>query len=118
MCHRLWRTCRAHIRTILGKADTPAQRDWYAGATATAGYGWSRNVLLNMMMNRSMDRTGTAPSNFTKQLAEHDLEQALADRIAETLQELGPGFAFVGRQVHFGRLAVSRSNPCRSNHAM
>lgn len=112
MCHTLWRTCRAHIRTTLGTADTPAQRHWYAAATAE--YGRSHNVLLNMMT----DRTETAPSNFTKQLAERDLKQALADRIAETLQELGPGFAFVGRQVHFDRLAVSRSNPCRSNHAM
>lgn len=71
---------------------------------------------------------GTAPSNFTQQLAaeeselvqqiakdpynfeflgltgkvaERDLEQALMDRIIDTLRELGPGFAFVGRQVHF-----------------
>ncbi|WP_345147947.1 PDDEXK nuclease domain-containing protein [Arthrobacter ginkgonis] len=115
-----------HIRTILDKAETPEQRHWYAAAAAE--YGWSRNVLLNMMMNRSMERTGTAPSNFTRQLAhpdselaqqaakdpyvfefldlsgevaERDLEQALTDRIVETLQELGPGFAFVGRQVHF-----------------
>ena len=81
-----------------------------------------------MMMNRSMERTGAAPSNFSRELAspdselaqhlakdpyafeflglagevaERDLEQALTDRIAETLCKLGPGFAFVGRQVHF-----------------
>ncbi|MFE4833735.1 PDDEXK nuclease domain-containing protein [Arthrobacter sp. NPDC056691] len=81
-----------------------------------------------MMMNRSMERTGTAPSNFTRHLAaadselaqqmakdpynfeflglsgevaERDLENALTSRITETLQELGPGFSFVGRQVHF-----------------
>ncbi|ALE93668.1 hypothetical protein AOC05_17285 [Arthrobacter alpinus] len=114
-----------HIRTILDKAETPQARDWYAAATVE--FGWSRNVLLNMMMNRSMERTGTAPSNFTQHLAaadselaqqvakdpyafeflglsgevaERDLEQALMDRIVETLRELGPGFAFVGRQVH------------------
>ena len=34
-------------------------------------------------------------------MAELELEQALMDRIVETLRELGPGFAFVGRQVHF-----------------
>lgn len=28
------------------------------------------------------------------------MEQRLTDRIVETLRELGPGFAFVGRQVH------------------
>lgn len=114
-----------HIRTILDKAETPQERDWYAAAAVE--YGWSRNVLLNMMMNHSMERTGTAPSNFSQHLAapdselaqqvakdpyafeflglsgevaERDLEQALMDRIVETLRELGPGFAFVGRQVH------------------
>ncbi|WP_434994298.1 PDDEXK nuclease domain-containing protein [Arthrobacter sp. Ld5] len=81
-----------------------------------------------MILNRSFVRTGAAPSNFAQQLvvpdselaqqvakdpysfeflglsgdvAERDLEQALMDRITETLRELGPGFAFVGRQVHF-----------------
>lgn len=114
-----------HIRTIIDKAQTPQERDWYAAAAVE--YGWSRNVLLNMMMNRSMQRTASAPSNFTQQLAaadselaqqvakdpyafeflglsgevaERDLEQALMDRIVETLREMGPGFAFVGRQVH------------------
>ena len=29
------------------------------------------------------------------------LEESLTDRIVDTLRELGPGFAFVGRQVHF-----------------
>jgi predicted nuclease of restriction endonuclease-like (RecB) superfamily len=115
-----------HIRTILDKAATGEERDWYAAAAVQ--YGWTRNVLLNMMMNHSMERTGTAPSNFTRQLAaadselaqqmakdpynfeflglsgevaERDLENALTSRITETLHELGPGFSFVGRQVHF-----------------
>ncbi|MGK3957599.1 PDDEXK nuclease domain-containing protein [Arthrobacter sp. R4] len=115
-----------HIRTILDKAATGEERDWYAAAVVQ--YGWSRNVLLNMMMNHSMERTGAAPSNFTRQLAapdselaqqmakdpynfeflglsgeiaERDLENALTSRITETLRELGPGFSFVGRQVHF-----------------
>jgi hypothetical protein len=34
-------------------------------------------------------------------VAERDLEQALIDRLVHTLREFGPGFAFVGRQVHF-----------------
>ncbi|WP_066288124.1 PDDEXK nuclease domain-containing protein [Arthrobacter sp. B6] len=115
-----------HIRTILDKAATGEERDWYAAAAVQ--YGWSRNVLLNMMMNHSMERTGAAPSNFPRQLAapdselaqqmakdpynfdflglsgeiaERDLENALTSRITETLRELGPGFSFVGRQVHF-----------------
>lgn len=116
-----------HIRTSLDKAESPQARDWYADAALE--FGWSHNVLLNMMMNRSMERTGTVPSNFTRQLAspdsdlaqqvaakdtyafeflgfsgevaERDLGQALMGRIAETLREIGPGCAFVGRQVHF-----------------
>lgn len=115
-----------HIRTILDKAATADERDWYAAAAIQ--YGWSRNVLLNMMMNHSMERTGAAPSNFDRQLAapeselaqqmakdpynfeflglsgevaERELENALTSRITETLQELGPGFSFAGRQVHF-----------------
>jgi predicted nuclease of restriction endonuclease-like (RecB) superfamily len=122
VAHSPW----GHIRTILDKAATTEERDWYAAAAIQ--YGWSRNVLLNMMMNQSMERTGAAPSNFTRQLAapdselaqqmakdpynfeflglsgevaERELENALTSRITETLQELGPGFSFVGRQVHF-----------------
>lgn len=114
-----------HVRTLIDKAETPEQRDWYAAAAVE--HGWSRNVLLNMMMNQSLERSGAAPSNSASQLAhpdselaqqvskdpyvfeflelsgqvaERDLEQALTDRIVDTLQELGPGFAFVGRQVH------------------
>lgn len=60
-----------HIFTILDKAATGEERDWYAAAAVQ--YGWSRNVLLNMMMNRSVERTGTATSNFTRQLATPDL---------------------------------------------
>jgi predicted nuclease of restriction endonuclease-like (RecB) superfamily len=115
-----------HITVLLDKLEARQDRDWYAGAAVENG--WSRNVLLNMIMNRSMERTGAAPSNFVQQLvapdselaqqvakdpynfeflglsgqvAERDLEIALTSRITETLRELGPGFAFVGRQVHF-----------------
>lgn len=115
-----------HIRILLDKGRSREERDWYASAAGQ--YGWSRNVLMNMMMNKSMERTGAAPSNFEQRLvaadselaqqmakdpynfeflglsgeiAERDLEQALMDRITETLREMGPGFAFVGRQVHF-----------------
>lgn len=115
-----------HIRTLLDKPLSQEARDWYAAESVE--HGWSRNVLLNKIMNNTMERTGAAPSNFSRQLsgpdselaqqvakdpytfeflglsgqvAERDLEQALTDRIVETLRELGPGFAFVGRQVHF-----------------
>ena len=115
-----------HVTVLLDKADTRQHRDWYAGAAVE--HGWSRNVLLNMIMNRTLERTGAAPSNFVQRLvgldselaqqvakdpysfeflglsgevAERDLELALTSRITETLRELGPGFSFVGRQVHF-----------------
>lgn len=115
-----------HITVLLDKAETPDQRAWYASAALE--YGWSRNVLMNMMMNKTLERTGAAPSNLVQQLvapdselaqqvakdpynfeflglsgevAERDLENALTSRITETLRELGPGFSFVGRQVHF-----------------
>ncbi len=115
-----------HIRTLLDKPLSHEARQWYAAAAVE--FGWSRNVLLNMIKNNTIERTGAAPSNFTQRLpapdseltqqvakdpyafeflglsgevAERDVEQALTDRIVETLRELGPGFAFVGRQVHF-----------------
>lgn len=91
-------------------------------------HGWSRNVLLNMIMNQTLERTGGAPSNFVQRLVGQDpelaqqvaktptisnfqacrgelpngkFELALTSRITETLRELGPGFSFVGRQVRF-----------------
>lgn len=115
-----------HIRVLLDKKLSPNAREWYAAEAVQ--HGWSRNVLMNMIMNKTLERTGAAPSNFEQHLsspdselvqqmakdpyaleflglagevAERDLEQALMDRMVETLQELGPGFAFVGRQVHF-----------------
>ena len=115
-----------HIRTILDKKLDHEARNWYAAAAIE--HGWSRNVLLNMIMNKTLERSGAAPSNFAHRLlapdselaqqiakdpynfeflglsgevAERDLEQRLMDRMVETLRELGPGFAFVGRQVHF-----------------
>ncbi|TFB54156.1 DUF1016 family protein [Cryobacterium tagatosivorans] len=38
---------------------------------------------------------------LTEDAAERDLERAPMDRIVDTLRELGTGFAFVRRQVHF-----------------
>jgi predicted nuclease of restriction endonuclease-like (RecB) superfamily len=115
-----------HIMVLIDKLDSAETRDWYAARAAE--YGWSRNVLTNQIMNRTLERTGAPPTNFASQLApadsdlarelgkdpyvfdfldltdqvsERELEQALMDRIVDTLRELGAGFAFVGRQVHF-----------------
>jgi predicted nuclease of restriction endonuclease-like (RecB) superfamily len=111
---------------LLTKLDDRAARDWYAAAADNGG--WTRDVLANQIMNRTRERFGAAPSNFAGHLeagdselaqqlakdpyvfdflglsagvAERDLEQALMDRMVDTLRELGTGFAFVGRQVHF-----------------
>lgn len=115
-----------HVMVLLDKVDDASTRDWYASQADT--HGWSRNVLLNHIMSRAHERVGAAPSNFDRHLVpgdselarqlakdpyvfdflglsrgigERDLEQALMDRMVETLRELGAGFAFVGRQVHF-----------------
>lgn len=115
-----------HITVLLDKLESPEDRSWYDSAATK--YGWSRNVLMNMIVNKTLERTGATPSNFVQQLvkpdselaqqvakdpynfeflglpgevAERDLENALTSRITETLRELGTGFAFGGRQVHF-----------------
>jgi predicted nuclease of restriction endonuclease-like (RecB) superfamily len=115
-----------HIRILIDKLDDQEHRDWYASAAVKNG--WSRDILLNHIKNRTLERTGAAPSNFVDRLptadsmlaqqiakdpyvfdfldlsdgaAERDFEQAMMTRIVHTLAELGAGFAFVGRQVHF-----------------
>lgn len=115
-----------HVRLLLDKVPDPVVRDWYASQTAVNG--WTRNVLLNAINSRTHDRVAAAPSNFqvtldpaeatrtqllikdpyvfdflalTGAVAERDLEAALIDNLQRTLLELGTGFAFVGRQVHF-----------------
>lgn len=115
-----------HITVLLDRLEEREARDWYAARALQ--HGWSRNVLTNQIMNRTLERTGAAISNFDDQLARTDsdlahqlakdpyvfdfldltedvqekqLEQALMDRLVDTLRELGAGFAFVGRQVHF-----------------
>ena len=115
-----------HVTVLLNKLSDAETRDWYAAQAVE--YGWSRNVLVNQIKNQTHRRVGGAPSNFTTQLppgdselaqqltkdplvlsflgltgkvAERDLEQAVMDKLTSMLLELGHGFAFVGRQVHF-----------------
>jgi predicted nuclease of restriction endonuclease-like (RecB) superfamily len=115
-----------HITVLLGKLDDRDTRDWYAERAVVEG--WSRNVLTHQIMSRAHLRAGAAPSNFATELepadselaqqmakdpyvfdflqlaspiAERQLEEGLMDQMVQTLQELGTGFAFVGRQVHF-----------------
>ncbi|ARJ07625.1 hypothetical protein GCM10010988_40590 [Cnuibacter physcomitrellae] len=116
----------SHIVSLLDKLDDPNLRDWYA--LRDLQHGWSRAVLTHQIATGLHDREGAAPSNFATALesadselaqqitkdpytldflaidsdaSERQLEDRLTARIMETLRELGRGFAFVGRQVHF-----------------
>ena len=115
-----------HVTLLLDKLDDQELRDWYA--TKAAHHGWTRAVLTHQMGTRLHEREAAAPSNFTGALeqvdselaqeitkdpyaleflavdgdaSERELEQRMVDRILDTMRELGPGLAFVGRQVHF-----------------
>jgi predicted nuclease of restriction endonuclease-like (RecB) superfamily len=121
-----------HNLLILNKVIEPAARLYYLSATAQ--FGWSRNVLLNQIKANVYARAVTDKSthNFDLALPEHLAEQAnemlkssynleflgirravkereLEDRIIERLRdfilELGYGFCFVGRQY---RLVLGR----------
>ncbi|WP_233189194.1 PDDEXK nuclease domain-containing protein [Subtercola sp. Z020] len=116
----------SHIVSLLDKLDETPVRDWYAAQDLL--HGWSRAVLEHQIASRLHDREGAAQSNFVTALetadselaqqitkdpnaldflaidsdaTERELEDQLTSRIIETLRELGVGFAFVGRQVHF-----------------
>ncbi|MCU1548924.1 MAG: hypothetical protein JWO29_1875 [Arthrobacter sp.] len=62
------------VTVLLDKLGDQDKRDRYASAAVE--YGWSRNVLMNMIMNRTLERTGRAPSNFAQQLVAQDSELA------------------------------------------
>ncbi|WP_431074830.1 PDDEXK nuclease domain-containing protein [Microbacterium phyllosphaerae] len=110
---------------LITKLDDQELRDWYASKSAF--HGWSRPVLAHQISTRLHEREAAAPSNFAGALergdsdqaqeitkdpyallflaidsdaTERQLEQRMVDRILDTMHELGPGFAFVGRQVH------------------
>lgn len=63
------------ITVLLDKLDTSADRDWYTAATVQ--HGWSRNVLMNLIVNNTMQRTGAAPSHFDLHLSAPDSELAI-----------------------------------------
>ena len=111
-----------HIRTLLDALDDRPTRDFYAALAVQ--HGWSRNVLVHHIEAKLHLRQGVALNNFDatipegadllKELvkdpyqldftrlgdghSEQDLETALVDHVVRFLQELGVGFAFVGRQ--------------------
>ncbi|WP_208323986.1 PDDEXK nuclease domain-containing protein [Microbacterium sp. Be9] len=114
------------LTLIIDKLDDQELRDWYAAKAAH--HGWTRALLTHQIATRLHAREGAAPSNFAGALemvdsgiaqeitkdpyalqflaidsdsSERELEQRMIDRILDTMRELGPGLAFVGRQVHF-----------------
>jgi predicted nuclease of restriction endonuclease-like (RecB) superfamily len=115
-----------HVIELLDKLDDQGLRDWYAAQDVS--HGWSRPVLVHQIRTRLHEREAAAPSNYAAVLAatdselaqqitrdpyaldflaidgdsrERDLEDRLVGRITDTLRELGPGFTFVARQMHF-----------------
>jgi len=122
-----------HVRMLLDKLGTQEDREWYARQAVADG--WSRAVLAYQIDTKLKDRINVAQSNFavtldspdselaqemvkdpyvfehvalTTPLVEHDVEEALMDRLQDTLMELGRGMTFVGRQVRFTVDGVDR----------
>jgi len=115
-----------HNAVILERIKDEKLRLWYA--QKVLDLGWSRSTLETSIKSNLYKREGKAISNFQKTLPnphagavqqslkdpclfdfltlsndhiERDVEQGLIDHIQKFLLELGQGFSFVGRQVHF-----------------
>jgi predicted nuclease of restriction endonuclease-like (RecB) superfamily len=114
-----------HLTVLLDRLPTREERDWYAARAVAEG--WSRNVLEHFIKVKLHKQLGAAPTNFAATLpapdselaqqivkdpyvfehlamvsdiSERHVEQALMDRLQDTLMEFGRGMAFVGRQMH------------------
>jgi predicted nuclease of restriction endonuclease-like (RecB) superfamily len=110
-----------HIKVLLDGFDDSGTREFYARHVIEQG--WSRSVLINMIKGRLHERAGAAPTTFERTVPleqreavqqavrdpyildwvgghahERDLEDRLCAHIVRFLQELGSGFAFMGRQ--------------------
>lgn len=121
----LGRLSWGHVRCLLDRLDDPGDRSWYAAEACDRG--WTLAVLEHQIATDLRRRIAAAPSNFHDRLPtsdsevaqqltrdpyvfefldlaapalERDIEQALMDRLQETLLEFGRGFTFAGRQVH------------------
>lgn len=112
-----------HVTVLLGTKTDLMTREFYASSAVREG--WSRAVLLNQIKSKLHLRVGAAPSNFVLVLppseselvqqmikdpynfefltlasdaAERDVETGLVANLSKTLQELGVGFYYAGRQ--------------------
>jgi predicted nuclease of restriction endonuclease-like (RecB) superfamily len=115
-----------HNVILIQKVKDPALRLWYARQAAE--HGWSRSILTLQIQSKLHQRQGKAVTNFKQTLPdpqsdlaqqlvkdpynfgfltlgadarERELELGLIEHLSKFLVELGTGFAFVGRQVHF-----------------
>ena len=115
-----------HNVLLLEKIKDSAARVWYA--ERAVAHGWSRSILDLQIGTRLHERQGKAVTNFATTLPpadsdlaqqalkdpyvfdfltiaedahERETERALVAHVERFLIELGAGFAFVGRQVHF-----------------
>ncbi|MCZ2404458.1 DUF1016 family protein [Paenarthrobacter sp. Z7-10] len=115
----------SHNVALLNKLDDDELRRWYA--LRAVQHGWSVAVLEHQILTSLHSRTGAAPNNLearlpgegtdlarevakdplvldflglTEEAQEVAIEEAMTLRMAQTLAEFGPGFAFVGRQYH------------------
>lgn len=69
----------SHVTVLVYKIKSQQGWDWYA--LASVEDGWSRNVLLNMIMNKTLERAVAAPANFAQQLVARNSE--LAQQVAK-----------------------------------
>ncbi|MFH1352004.1 MAG: PDDEXK nuclease domain-containing protein [bacterium] len=108
---------------IMGKCKAELEREFYIKMTRK--FGWTKNVLVHQIENRSYEKTLAGQTNFDKALpekirnqaklavkdeytfdflelgeehSEMELERALITRINRFLVEMGGVFAFLGNQ--------------------
>jgi DUF1016 N-terminal domain len=71
-----------HVTVLLDNLNDQNEREWYG--TAAAEYGWSRNVLLNQIMNQLHTPAAAAPSNLPDQLPAADWGSAAGSTASPT----------------------------------
>ncbi|MDN5667294.1 MAG: PDDEXK nuclease domain-containing protein [Renibacterium salmoninarum] len=112
-----------HVIELL-KVKDPDERDWYADVAVEQN--WTLPVLEHQIATGLHRRLGAAPNNLAARLVggeelaqnvakdplvldflgltaeaeELAIEEAMTQRMTQTLAEFGPGFAFYGRQYH------------------
>jgi len=113
----------AHNLVIMEKCQDPLEREFYIRMTRRMG--WSKNVLVHQIENRTYEKTLSNQTNFDKALpaplrhqaklavkdeytfgflelgedhAEMELERGLISRVNRFLAEMGGIFTFVGNQ--------------------